>query len=253
MKTSFYFVFWILIYPLLGLLHSPVITQNSFIIALILSFGLSWLLNRLMPSIFAYERKLQVYPILSDVFEGKVESFKKRLLRKTVVSIATAVYFLLITFVLLCLMDNDWFAVIIFGFFTFAYISRSATMLRTYLSLKDNPTPEQCMNIASDTYRLDYASYYEERMRMGGQSWLPAPPKHFKLFQICSIVFASLAALFGLIFMAMFVISMFGITSVLGAVFAGTSFLYGTLALYFGVSDIVSIAQEMTLVGKMRK
>ena len=81
MKTSIYFVFWIVIYPILGLFHNPVIAQNSFIVALVLAFGLSWLLNRLMPNTFAYERKLQISPILSDVYEGKVDSFKKRIRR----------------------------------------------------------------------------------------------------------------------------------------------------------------------------
>lgn len=35
MKTSFYFVVWILIYPLLGLFHSGFVNQNAFIIALL--------------------------------------------------------------------------------------------------------------------------------------------------------------------------------------------------------------------------
>lgn len=253
MKTSFYFVFWILIYPLLGLLHSPVVAQNSFVIALILAFMLSWVLNRLMPKTFAYARKLQAYPILSDVFEGNVEAFRKRVLRTTVVSIVTAVYFLLVTFLLLCMGDNDWFAFLIFGFFTFGYISRSVTMFKLYLGLKDNPTPEKCMEIATDTYRLDYAAYYEERMSMGATPGIPAPPRHFKMFQIFSIIFASLAALFGLFFIGMFIISLCGRVYGFGMIFVGTSLLYGTLALYFGLSDIISISRNMTLVKLLQR
>ncbi len=41
MKTSFYFVVWILIYPLLGLLHNSFIDNNSFLVALAAVWGLS--------------------------------------------------------------------------------------------------------------------------------------------------------------------------------------------------------------------
>lgn len=62
MKTSFYFVIWILIYPLLGLLNIDFINNNSFIIALAVVWGLSWLLNRLIPNILLYEYALRTAP-----------------------------------------------------------------------------------------------------------------------------------------------------------------------------------------------
>ncbi len=34
MKTSFYFVLWILIYPILGLLNNSFINENSFVVPL---------------------------------------------------------------------------------------------------------------------------------------------------------------------------------------------------------------------------
>lgn len=49
MKTSFYFVLWILIYPILGLFNNTVINDNAFIVALAVVWGFSWLLNRIMP------------------------------------------------------------------------------------------------------------------------------------------------------------------------------------------------------------
>lgn len=252
MKASFYFVFWILIYPLLGLFHNAVLDQNSFIVALVLAFGLSWLLNRLMPATLGYERKLQVYPILSDVYEGNVAAFTKRVFKSTMVSIVTAVYFLLVTFAILFLSHQDIFALIIFGLLTFAYMSRSVSMYKTYLKIKENPTPEECMEIATETYRLNYAAYYEERMSAEGKITIPAPPRHFKIFQLCSLIFAALSAIFGLFFLLLFILSLLGSSSLIGAVFAGTSFLYGSLALYFGISDFISIWQEKKFIKKGR-
>lgn len=81
MKTSFYFVLWILIYPILGLFNNGFIDNNAFIVALAIVWGLSWLLNRMMPDTQTYERASQVAPILEDVYSGIVSSFKKRLVR----------------------------------------------------------------------------------------------------------------------------------------------------------------------------
>lgn len=250
MKTSFYFVFWIVIYPILGLFHNPVIAQNSFIVALVLAFGLSWLLNRLMPNTFAYERKLQVSPILSDIYEGKVDSFKRRIRRNTIVSVVTAVYFLIVTFIIVAFSGKqvEWFSLLIFGFLSFGYISRSATMYKAYLKLKDDPTPEQCMEIAVETLHLNYSSYYEERMQTDGKESVPAPPRNFKAFQIFSLIFAALAVIFGLFCLVMFVLALIGDNSLVGAIFAGASLLYASLALYFGISDFIAIRQEMKFI-----
>ncbi len=49
MKTSFYFVLWILVYPILGLLNNSFINENTFVLALALVWGLSWLLNQAIP------------------------------------------------------------------------------------------------------------------------------------------------------------------------------------------------------------
>lgn len=39
MKTSFYFVLWILIYPILGLFNNSFIDNNAFIVALAIVWG----------------------------------------------------------------------------------------------------------------------------------------------------------------------------------------------------------------------
>ena len=81
MKTSFFFVLWILIYPILRLFNNSFINNNTFIVALAVVWGLSWLLNRIMPDTITYERASRIAPILEDVYTGNVASFKKRLVR----------------------------------------------------------------------------------------------------------------------------------------------------------------------------
>ena len=143
MKTSFYFVLWILIYPILGLLNNSFIDNNAFIVALAVVWGLSWLLNRIMPNTLTYERALNVAPILEDVYTGNVASFSKRLSKEATIELVTAIYFIVTTIVIAIAIFkagvNDWIALLIFGFFTFGAISRSARLIKAKINLKNNP------------------------------------------------------------------------------------------------------------------
>lgn len=188
MKTSFYFVLWILIYPILGLFHNSFIDNNAFIVALAIVWGLSWLLNRMMPDTLTYERASQVAPILEDVYTCNVASFKKRLVRESNIETVTAIYFIVTTIVIALAIFkagvNDWIALVIFGFFTYGAISRSISLIRAKAILKSNPTSEQCMEIADETYKLDYASYYDARNGVSYQDMFPPKPKYFKALKV---------------------------------------------------------------------
>lgn len=240
MKTSFYFVLWILIYPILGLFNNSFIDNNAFIVALAIVWGLSWLLNRIMPDTLTYE----VAPILEDVYTSNVDSFKKRLVRESNIETVTAIYFTVTTVVIsLAIFKagvNDWIALVIFGFFTYGAISRSISLMRAKATLKSNPTSEQCMEIADETYKLDYASYYDARNGVSYQDMFPPKPKYFKTFKVFSVVISAIASLLGLLYIILGVLIMLSQTTLEAGAVAGMYFLYGSLAAYFGVKDFVS-------------
>lgn len=244
MKTSFYFVLWILIYPILGLFNNSFIDNNAFIVALAIVWGLSWLLNRMMPDTLTYERASQVAPILEDVYTGNVSSFKKRLIREANIETVTAIYFIVTTIVIALAIFkagvNDWIALVIFGFFSYGAISRSISLIQAKATLKSNPTPEQCMEIADETYKLDYASYYDAHNGTSYQDMLPPKPRYFKAFRVFSVVIAAIASLLGLLYIILGVLIMISQTTVEAGAVAGMYFLYGSLAAYFGVKDFVS-------------
>lgn len=248
MKTSFYFVLWIFIYPLLGLINNSFIDNNSFFVAIAVVWGVSWLLNRLMPETLTYERMSEEVPILENVYTGNVSAFGKRLSRETMIETVTAIYFLVTTFVIGMAVFkygiNDWFALVVFAFFTYGAISRATNLNKARVSLKENPLPEQCMEIADETYKLDYASYYEARQNTTYEQMLPPRPRLFKAFLIFSIVLASIAILMGFFFIATAIITMLDELSVTTEVLAGMYFLYGSLASYFGIKDFTSIIQS---------
>lgn len=118
-----------------------------------------------MPKTLTYERVSQIAPILEDVYTGNVASFGKRLSRESSIELVTAIYFAVTTIVIGITVFiagiNDWIALIVFGFFTFGAIGRAINLMKAKSLLNENPTGEQCMEIATETYKLDYASYYE--------------------------------------------------------------------------------------------
>lgn len=147
MKTSFYFLFWILIYPVLGLLNNSFINDNSFVVALILVILLSGILNKMMPDILAYDNALSKAIILEDIYTGNIKSFKKRITLSAIVETVSVVYFLC-TVILIVLnstiKDMDWVGVSFFGLFTFFTISRSITLFNA----KSNLTKSQPLRLA---------------------------------------------------------------------------------------------------------
>ena len=96
------------------------------------------------------------------------------------------------------------------------------------------------MEIADDTYKLDYASYYNAHNGVAYADMLPPKPKHFQVFKVFSIVISVIASLFGLLYIILGIIIMLSQSSLEAGAVAGIYFLYGSLAAYFGAKDFVS-------------
>lgn len=249
MKTSFYFVLWIIIYPILGLFNNSFIIDNSFVVAIAVVWGLSWLLNRMMPDTLTYERVSQIAPVMENVYTGNVEAFIKRLRTETRIETFTSIYFLVTTAVIAYAVFkagvNDWIALIVFGFFTFGAISRSISLSKALSSVKSNPTPEQCAETAEEVYKLDYVAYYDGRQSYPYEQMLPPRPRHFKTFQFFSIVLAGICSLLGLLYIVFAAVVLIGSTSLATDAVAGMYLLYGSLSAYFGIKDFSSIIQSL--------
>lgn len=242
MKTSFYFFLWIIIYPLLGLIHSPWVYQNSFIVALFIVWVLSWVLNKNMPDTLRYEAVVNMSVVMEEVFTGNINAFRKRLSRKVTIDFITAVYMgVAFIFILFSMWrgsgGDDWIALLIFGFFAFGTISRTVKLHQVSNHLKYNPTEEECAAALREIYRVDYSSYHDVRLYSNPESMLPPQPRHFMAFQVFSLIIALICALFGLFYLVMSIIMLAGNRSA-EAISGGIMyFLYGTLAAYFGIKD----------------
>ena len=243
MKPSFYFVLWIVIYPLLDLFNSSFISNNAFIIALVIVWVLSRKIERMMPDTIKYDRALQTAPALEDVYTGNVASFRKRIFQEANVEIVAAIYFI-VTMVVIALSMmktgvSDWIALVVFGLFAFGSVYRSISLLKANAKLKSNPTIEQCKEIATEVNKQDCAAYCAARNEIPYSQILPEKPKHYNAFKVVSIIFAVVAALFGFYYIVSGAIVMLCNSSVEVGALAGMVLLYGTLAAYFGVKDFI--------------
>lgn len=249
MKTSFYFVLWIIIYPILGLFDNSFIADNSFLVAIAIVWGLSWVLNRMMPETLAYERVSQLLPIMEEIYTGNVRAFIKRLRIETRIQTLTSIYFIVstsvIAYAVFKLGVNDWIALIVFGFFTFGTISGSINLNKNLTAVKSNPTPEQCAETATEVYKVDYAPYHQSRQSYTYQQMFPPRPPHFKAFQICSIVIAGICSLLGIVYIVLAAIYLISSRSLAADALAGMYLLYGSLATYFGIKDFSTILTSL--------
>lgn len=253
MKTSFYFVIWILIYPILGFFHNSFIENNSFIIALIIVWGLSYFLNNAMPNILSYERRTNSYPILEKVYTGNVAGFYKSVSAQTTMSVISALYFVVATVVIIITFFSnfdDWIAVLLFVFFSYSSMKRSVECAKIKTALKQNPTPDECMNIAEHNMGLDYSSYYSRRQTLSYAEMFQPRPSGFKVFLIVSMIFALISAILGILSVIFGLISLFG--GLGGHSFAYTAvgsmyFLYGSLAAFYGIKDVIDCFKQFKI------
>ena len=245
MKTSFYFVIWILIYPVLGLFNNPAINQNSFIIALVVVWGLSWLINRSIPQTIRYEAISSSIFLMEEVYNGRIDTIRRRLARRSVIEFITAVYFgvtfIVVLFSIFTNSDaNDWIALVLFGLFAFGAVSTAVRYNKAKWEIVNDPTPETCAKVLRDIYHIDYEPYRNHRSVTSFAGMFPPMPRGYRAFQIFSVFMSIVCVVLGVLYLFR------GLTTLIAnfsspAISAGIMyFLYGSLATYFGIRDTIS-------------
>ena len=242
MKTSFYFVLWTVIYPLLGLIPSETVRNNGFLFALVAVFGISWLLRKAMPGVFAYEAAARRATYLEPVYRGDVGAFRRLVHRDALVESVSAAYFVLSTVYILitCFTDRaDWFDLAVFGLLLWASASRAASLVKADRLVSGYPTPDNCAKVAEETYRYDYPAYRNAREHKPLAALMPPRPRAFGAFTVVSMIFAVLSVLCGGFYL--FIAFGYGVSrfTLFSGAFSGMLVLYGLLAIYFGVRDIM--------------
>lgn len=244
MKVSFYFMLWILIYPALDLFNIQFITDNAFVIALMVVVGILWATGRYMTDINAYEKIAHHAPILEDVHTTNIGSLRKRLKKDLIVDSITAIYFIATIVFLILLMingvDSDWIALIIFAFLAYGSITQVYLQTKALKQLKENTSQEQCEDIVDYVYDLSYSAYKSDREQFSYENILTYRPKHYKAYMITSAIIAIVCILLGIIHVCFAASIFYYYSSDATAASAATVLLlYGVLATKYGIKDIM--------------
>lgn len=248
MKPSFYFVIWIVIYPLLSLIGNEWIDRNAFLVALIVVYGLSYVLNRLMPETLAYERRLEYAEIMNEVYTSNVEAFRRRLSSRAVVDFVTAVYFgatFVVTLYIMLRYDvSQWLALVVFGFLAVGTVTNASKMQRAAMRLRRNPVPQESVAVAEEVLGMNYAAYYEARQQDPVGTVTPVPPGGWNYFLVVSVVFSVICGLLGVAFVVYGLVILAYKAPLAAAGQAIIMLLYGSLAAYYGVKDTITSLQR---------
>lgn len=241
MKTSFYFVLWIIVYPILDLLG--ISSEYSFIVALLAICGISYLVNKNMSGIIAYDRISFATRICETAYTGKIESIIRDICGNIVISVVSAVYMAIMTALLLYDVirhqNYDIFALVVFALIAWGCLTQLLRLIkaRTYINEGD------INNGMKYGFGVDYDNFFEVRQRvMSASELLPPRPKYYAAYLAVSILFAIICALLGLagIIFAIILSVRSGGFSVQAGISISILYLYSGLAFYFGLRDTIS-------------
>lgn len=256
MRVSYFLVLWYSLDLIVHLPNIPFLNEISNIVVVGGMIVITWLLYRFV-DIDMFKSDSKTDPVLEEVYNGNVISFRKRLLRDVLVNMLGPILSFMVVFIILLRHDKtvgDWVKLPLFSISAVCFAYDFAKHLKAYIKLKGNPTPEQCRDIAVERYGLNYVSYYENHHGEICHDKLPEQTTRYKSFLIASFVVAIVCVVYGLTYYAMGVGMLIRKSFFVGV----PSFapiiecLIGSGFIYFGVKDIVSARQSLRRLARQQ-
>lgn len=238
---------------MLALIDNELVNEYSFFFALIIIFFLARLIAQRMPHILAYEKMAEMVRVMEPAYIGDVKKFRRELGSRVLIDGVWSIYLIIAVISLLfSLTDgNNLFMLIIFGLLAWAAIRTSVKFTSAYVALAKNPTPGQCVDIVDGAYGFDYAAYYEAHQGREVAEMLPPMPRRYRLYLIASIVVAAICSLLGTVMLGFAILVALASPMGITALFLGMNFLYASVAIYFGLKDLISSIVSLKAVNRV--
>ena len=237
MKTSFYFVLWILIYFVLLPCRVEFITHNAVIGVSIIVLVIYWLIscNGSSQESLLYERKLQRAKKIEE--NGHISNSYKSIIVRILCIFIIVIYIFSVTALAWILnrihtRDNDWWIQTDWiGFFIYALFTFRIFFKQIALS--------EFLIHSENSSKTDESHITEYRNHV-----MASRPKLFKLYQALNLLSSLLATIFGIIFVGVSCYFFFGPAVTYEEKCVGLAcifYMYGSLAAFFGVKDFISV------------
>lgn len=234
MKTSFYFFLWFIVYYLIGLTGFPALVNNSFVVALVLVYLISRLNAKLFAQDIAYQANLNKWYIFEIFYSNEPRKLTRILRNRVIGETVWALYCILTVFGLLLIGARDFLVLGIFGFLGVISMVASSRNFNRMRDINENGLPPFDRSPYAPL-SPEYIAYREARAAYTAEQLRPQAPAISKWVNIMSIVFAALCSLIGLLYMVLLTGSL-GNMQILDVTFL----IYGVLAIYFGIKDLVT-------------
>lgn len=246
MKTSFYFVIWaVILFIFLQFIMPWNITRYEFEITCFIVFCIYWILNHLPSSQnrFLYEKKLRRAKIIERKETGGETNSKISIFHLFNALIIT--FFIISTIFIawtLCHIQVsdwwglvDWIGLVIFVFFSYKIIIRHIDKLYEHRYV-NSMFSEVHIKPIDNVHNREFIDHVKS-----------SEPRNFKLYQQANIVFAVVSILLGCAigFAAIYLFLTHNENRAVGV--ASILYLYGSLAAYYGVKDLISSVQSLRI------
>ena len=246
MKTSFYFVFWILIYPLIDMLNIPFLNENSFFIACIfIMFILPKIVNRIFKKDLVYLQQKANIDSLEDIYSNNLTKIRKNIFTNILLTGVSFIYFVSFIIGINILSFSDSILLyIVFGFLSIVYGNGLIKQLKLYWELKDIEyiDNDSIYLLIDDNNIPYYENYYETRQYNSYNDICSQLGNPRKAFKITSIIFSIISIILGITLLIIWLpVLLYANT---GESFIIAMILYASMAFFYGVKDIIETIRE---------
>lgn len=238
MKTSFYFTLWGIAFFVLDVINISALENFNLLIACAFVFITDWIVRKFCADEIIYQVCCKLQAEFELVYLNDVKKFKRQQLQEPLLT------FLIFTYILACFIcqfvvftDVPIWDYLIVGFLVALNGYALFDQVKNYYKIR-NADKVVYPNYDKELLEL-CQEYCEERKSYGYDELSPEPTKLTKIMNIANAIFAVLSVSLGLLALFQLIPLIWGINNdMFDLAVCG---IYGSLAIYFGVKDILSV------------
>ena len=243
MKTSFYFVSWILVYVLIDILNIQLLQENSFVAACVIVWGGAYIMNKVFATNVQNQHIREVAKFFEKIYTDDVSGLRKEVFKDLILEISATVYLLLAIIGFATLNAGEFVVYVVFGFFFLLSCKNTYKLLVKYNSIKNVSslsefTEDSITNFLTEEEIDCYNSYCNERNEHSFEEMCPPKERSYKIFQIISVVISIVCILLGVVLLLSWLPLFFFANQ--GGFLISAMVLYASMALFYGIKDLIN-------------
>ena len=243
MKTSFYFVAWILVYVLIDILNIQLLKENSFVAACVIVWGGAYIMNKVFASNAQNQQVRDVAKFYEKIYTDDVSGLRKEVFKDLILEISATVYLLLAIIGFSTLNAGEFVVYVVFGFFLLLSCKNTYKLLVKYNSIKNKNslsefTEDSIANFLTEEEIDCYHSYCNEHNEHSFEEMCPPKEHSYKIFQIISVVLSIVCILLGVVLLVSWLPLFFFANQ--GVFLITAMVLYASMALFYGIKDLIN-------------